>query len=341
MQDFSQIIRDIDKGQIKPVYVLMGEEPYFIDVISERIEGTLDPMFREFGLSIVYGRDTTIEQVVGSAKSFPMLGERQVVILREAQNMKEFNSRKDDDESDLKHLLTYVENPSAHTTLVVCLKNKTLDKRKKLFKTIDKKAVVFQSEKIKDNQLAAWIEKYVKERNLAIEKQASVLLAEYLGNDIGKVVNAVDKLSIVLGNNAKITSASIEENIGINKDYNVWELQRALGKKDSLKCYRIIHYFESNPKANPIQMVIPSLYSFFIKLAVLGTANDKRKAAADLGINSFFVDEYLGALTNYNIQKTEEIIHFLREADGRAKGIGSVSMEDGDILKELIAQILG
>jgi len=340
MQDFSQIIRDIDKGQIKPVYVLMGEEPYFIDVISERIEGTLDPMFREFGLSIVYGRDTTIEQVVGSAKSFPMLGERQVVILREAQNMKEFNSRKDDDESDLKHLLTYVENPSAHTTLVVCLKNKTLDKRKKLFKTIDKKAVVFQSEKIKDNQLAAWIEKYVKERNLAIEKQASVLLAEYLGNDIGKVVNAVDKLSIVLGNNAKITSASIEENIGINKDYNVWELQRALGKKDSLKCYRIIHYFESNPKANPIQMVIPSLYSFFIKLAVLGTANDKRKAAADLGINSFFVDEYLGALTNYNIQKTEEIIHFLREADGRAKGIGSVSMEDGDILKELIAQIL-
>ncbi len=340
MQDFSQIIRDIDKGQIKPVYVLMGEEPYFIDVISERIEGTLDPMFREFGLSIVYGRDTTIEQVVGSAKSFPMLGERQVVILREAQNMKEFNSRKDDDESDLKHLLTYVENPSAHTTLVVCLKNKTLDKRKKLFKTIDKKAVVFQSEKIKDNQLAAWIEKYVKERNLAIEKQASVLLAEYLGNDIGKVVNAVDKLSIVLGNNAKITSASIEENIGINKDYNVWELQRALGKKDSLKCYRIIHYFESNPKANPIQMVIPSLYSFFIKLAVLGTANDKRKAAADLGINSFFVDEYLGALPNYNIQKTEEIIHFLREADGRAKGIGSVSMEDGDILKELIAQIL-
>lgn len=340
MQDFSQIIRDIDKGQIKPVYVLMGEEPYFIDVISERIEGTLDPMFREFGLSIVYGRDTTIEQVVGSAKSFPMLGERQVVILREAQNMKEFNSRKDDDESDLKHLLTYVENPSAHTTLVVCLKNKTLDKRKKLFKTIDKKAVVFQSEKIKDNQLAAWIEKYVKERNLAIEKQASVLLAEYLGNDIGKVVNAVDKLSIVLGNNAKITSASIEENIGINKDYNVWELQRALGKKDSLKCYRIIHYFESNPKANPIQMVIPSLYSFFIKLAVLGTANDKRKAAADLGINSFFVDEYLGALTKYNIQKTEEIIHFLREADGRAKGIGSVSMEDGDILKELIAQIL-
>lgn len=340
MQDFSQIIRDIDKGQIKPVYVLMGEEPYFIDVISERIEGTLDPMFREFGLSIVYGRDTTIEQVVGSAKSFPMLGERQVVILREAQNMKEFNSRKDDDESDLKHLLTYVENPSAHTTLVVCLKNKTLDKRKKLFKTIDKKAVVFQSEKIKDNQLAAWIEKYVKERNLAIEKQASVLLAEYLGNDIGKVVNAVDKLSIVLGNNAKITSTSIEENIGINKDYNVWELQRALGKKDSLKCYRIIHYFESNPKANPIQMVIPSLYSFFIKLAVLGTVNDKRKAAADLGINSFFVDEYLGALTKYNIQKTEEIIHFLREADGRAKGIGSVSMEDGDILKELIAQIL-
>lgn len=340
MQDFSQIIRDIDKGQIKPIYVLMGEEPYFIDVISERIENTLDPMVREFGLVIVYGRDTTIEQVVGSAKSFPMLGERQVVILREAQNMKEFNSRKDDDESDLKYLLTYVENPSAHTTLVVCLKHKTLDKRKKLFKTIDKKAVVFQSEKIKDNQLASWIEKYVKERNLSIEKQASVLLAEYLGNDIGKVVNAVDKLSIVLGKSATITSVSIEENIGINKDYNVWELQRALGKKDTLKCYRIIHYFESNPKANPIQMVIPSLYSYFIKLAVLGAANDKKKAAADLGINSFFIREYEEALSNYNIQKTEKIIHFLREADGRAKGIGSVSMEDGDILKELIAQIL-
>lgn len=340
MQDYSEIIRDIEKGQLRPIYLLMGEEPYFIDVISERIENTLDPMVREFGLMIVYGRDTSMEQVVGSAKSFPMLGERQVVILREAQEMKEFKSRKDDDESELKYLLSYAENPSAHTTLVICLKNKTLDKRKKLFKTIDKKAVVFQSEKIKDNHLATWIEKYVKDRKLSIEKQASILLAEYLGNDIGKVVNAVDKLAIVLGESAKITSSSIEENIGISKDYNVWELQRALGQKDALKCYRIIHYFESNPKANPIQMVIPSLYSFFIKLAVLGAAVDMTKALAEVGINPYFLNEYKTAVSNYNVQKTERIIHWLREADARAKGIGSVSMEDGDILKELVVKIL-
>lgn len=340
MQDFSQIIRDIDKGQLKPMYLLMGEEPYFIDVISERIEGTLDPMVREFGLVIVYGRDTSMEQVVGSAKSFPMMGERQVVILREAQEMKEFKSRKDDDESELKYLLAYAENPSAHTTLVVCLKNKTLDKRKKLYKTIDKKAVVFQSEKIKDYHLVDWIEQYVKERKMSIEKQAAVLLAEYLGNDIGKIVNAVDKLAIVLGDSAKITTVSIEENIGINKDYNVWELQRALGKKDALKCYRIIHYFESNPKANPIQMVIPSLYSFFIKIAAFGAATDKAKAAAELGINSFFLKEYNAAAANYNVQKTERIIHWLREADARSKGIGTVSMEDGDIMKELVAKML-
>ncbi|MFM7104096.1 MAG: DNA polymerase III subunit delta [Flavobacteriales bacterium] len=312
MQDYSEIIRDIEKGQLKPIYLLMGEEPYFIDVISERIENTLDPMVREFGLMIVYGRDTSMEQVVGSAKSFPMLGERQVVILREAQEMKEFKSRKDDDESELKYLLSYAENPSTHTTLVICLKNKTLDKRKKLFKTIDKKAVVFQSEKIKDYHLTAWIEKYVKERKLSIEKQAAVLLAEYLGNDIGKVVNAVDKLAIVLGDSAKITSSSIEENIGISKDYNVWELQRALGQKDALKCYRIIHYFESNPKANPIQMVIPSLYSFFIKLAIFGAATDKSKVAGEIGINSYFLKEYQLAAANYNVQKTERIIHWLR-----------------------------
>ena len=166
------------------------------------------------------------------------------------------------------------------------------------------------------------------------------MLAEYLGNDIGKIVNAVDKLAIVLGDSAKITTVSIEENIGINKDYNVWELQRALGKKDALKCYRIIHYFESNPKANPIQMVIPSLYSFFIKLAAFGAATDKAKAAAELGINSFFLKEYNAAAANYNVQKTERIIHWLREADARSKGIGTVSMEDGDIMKELVAKML-
>ena len=340
MQDYSDIIRDIEKGQLKPIYLLMGEEPYFIDVISERIENTIESAVKEFGLVVVYGRDTSMEQVIGSAKNFPMLGDKQVVILREAQEMKEFKSRKDDDESELKYLLSYAENPSGHTTLVICLKNKTLDKRKKLFKTIDKKAVVFQSEKIKEYHLAAWIEKYVNERNLSMEKQASVLLAEYLGNDIGKVVNAIDKLAIVLGQNAKITTTSIEENIGISKDYNVWELQRALGEKDTLKCYRIIHYFESNPKANPIQMVIPSLYSFFIKLAIFGAAADKNKAAAEIGINSFFIKEYNVAVKNYNIEKTEKIIHLLREADARSKGIGNASMEDGDIMKELVAKIL-
>jgi DNA polymerase-3 subunit delta len=308
-------------------------------VISERIENTVDEAFREFTLVTLYGRDTSMDQVVAAAKSFPMMGERQVVILREAQEMKEFKSRKDD-ESDLRYLMAYAENPPSHSVLVICLKNKTLDKRKKLYKTIDKKAVVFQSEKIKDYHLAGWIEKYVKERKLSVDKQAAVLLAEYLGNDIGKVVNAVDKLSIVLGANAKITTESIEENIGISKDYNVWELQRALSQKDALKCYRIINYFEANPKANPIQMVIPSLYSFFIKLAVYGAAENKSQAAADLGINGFFVKEYDAAIVNFNVEKTERIIHWLREADARSKGIGTVSMEDGDIMKELVAKVL-
>ena len=253
-----RIIRDIELKNFKPIYFLMGEEPYFIDVVTEYIENhVLDDACKAFGQTIVYGRDVSMEQVISLSKSFPMMGDKQVVIVKEAQDMKEWKSRKkEDDDEDMKHLLHYLQQPTPSTLLVFNYKNKTLDKRKKVYKQLEKQGVVFDSQKIKDYKLPEWIENYVKSRGFKINGGAAQLLAEYLGTDLSKVVNAVNKLAIILPIGSEINGQHIEQNIGISKDYNVWELQKALGQKDVMKANRIIQYFEANPKSNPIQMVL-------------------------------------------------------------------------------------
>ncbi len=337
-----KIIRDLDSKNYKSVYFLMGEESYFIDQITDYAEeNILNEASRTFCQTIVYGRDVTMEQVVSLSKSFPMMGDRQVVIVKEAQDMKEFKSRKQEDESDeMKSIIHYLNHPTPSTVLIFNYKNNTLDKRKKLYKLFEKTGVVFSSEKIKEYKLAEWIEKYVATRGFKINHNASQMLAEYLGTDLSKVTNAVNKLAIILPVKSEITPQVIEENIGISKDYNQWELNKALGQKDVMKANRIIQYFEANPKANPIQRVLPALYVYYSKLAWFISLPDKRSATNDLGLSSFAINEYKDASTRYSAQKVERIIGFIRESDKKSKGVNNVSTDDGDILKELVYKIL-
>ncbi len=351
--DYLRIIRDIEMGKVAPIYLLHGEEPYFIDLITDKIEeSVLDESSKAFGQTIVYGRDVTLDQVLSQARSFPMMGDKQVVIVKEAQELKEFKRKKEEDEEDSKdedksaakttmnQLESYAANPLNTTVLVFALKNKKLDKRLKAVKAIEKNGVHFESEKVKDYKLSEWIKNYAQSKGFGMDQKVSDILADYLGNDLSKVVNEISKLAIILPKGTKISPEHIEDNIGISKDFNVWELQRALGEKDVLKANRIIHYFENNPKNNPIQMVIPTLYGYFSKLAVFISLTDKSQAASVLGVNPYAINDYKAASTRYDARKVERIIGYLRQADRQSKGIEGRSLEAGDIYRELIYKTL-
>lgn len=361
--DYLKIIRDIEMGKVAPIYLLDGDEPYFIDLITDKIEEcVLDEMAKAFGQTIVYGRDVSLEQVLSLSRGFPMMGDKQVVIVKEAQDIKEFKRKKqaskepgdgdsedetevqEDDKNNSKSAMEllelYASNPIPTTVLVFALKNKKLDKRLKAVKAIEKTGVHFESEKVKDYKLPDWIKNYAQAKGFGMDQKVSEILAEYLGNDLSKVVNEISKLAIILPKGTKITSEHIEDNIGISKDFNVWELQRALGEKDVLKANRIIHYFENNPKNNPIQMVIPVLFGYFSRLAVYISLADKAQAASAMGISPYMVNDYKAASTRYDARKVERIISYLRQADRQSKGLEGRTLEAGDIYRELIYKTL-
>jgi DNA polymerase-3 subunit delta len=352
--DHLRIIRDIEMRNFKPIYFLMGDEPYFIDMITDKIEDTvLDEASKAFGQTVVYGRDVALDQVISLAKGFPMMGDLQVVIVKEAQDLKEFKragKKSDDDDSDddsadtgkgsLASFENYVANPCPTTILVFAMKNKKLDKRMKVYKTLEKVGIIFESEKLRDYKMADWIKSYAQHQGFGMDNKVSELLAEYLGTDLSKVVNEISKLAIILPKGTHITAEHIEENIGISKDFNVWELQKALGVKDVLKANRIIHYFENNPKNNPIQMVLPSLYNYFCKLAIYISVQDKSKAASVMGVAPFAVNDYKLASAKYDARKVERIIGYLRQADRQSKGMEGGRIETGDIYRELIYKTL-
>lgn len=354
--DHLRIIRDIEMKQFKPIYFLMGEEPYFIDLITDKIESDiLDEASRAFCQTVVYGRDVSLDQVISLAKGFPMMGDRQVVIVKEAQDLKEFKrAKKEDDDDDdapsddgaksdkssMALLEQYVNQPAPTTILVFAMKNKKLDKRLKFYKTLEKTGVIFDSEKIRDYKMAEWIKNYVRQNGYGIDAKVAEILAEYLGTDLSKVVNEISKLAILLPKGTEITAQHIEDNIGISKDFNVWELQKALGTKDILKANRIIHYFENNPKSNPIQMVLPSLYGYFTKLAVYISLPDKSQAASVMGVAPYAINDYKAASAKYDARKVERILGYLRSADRQVKGLEGFRMEQGDIYRELIYKTL-
>jgi len=331
---YKQVIADLKNKIYKPIYLLFGDEPYFIDLITRYIQNNvLTEEEKAFNQTILYGKDTDIHSVINAAKRFPMMANHQVVIVKEAQDIK-----------DIDPLVHYATTPLKSTILVINYKYKTLDKRKKLYKVIHENAVAFESRKLYDNEIPGWINNYVKTKNKQIDPNAGMLLNEYLGNNLGKIANELDKLIITLPDkDEKITTAHIERNIGISKDYNNFELHKALTKKNVLKSNRIVNYFAHNPKDNPLTLTLTSLYMFYSKVLAyhfIKNKKDRRSVAATLKVNPYFLGDYETAARQYNPKKVVEIIELLREYDLRSKGYNNVSTSHGELLKELVYKIL-
>lgn len=332
MDEVLKIINDIKAGNIKPIYFLMGEEPYFIDKLTEYIEqNVLQEHERDFNQTILYGRDVTIEDIVGTAKRYPMMSDKQVVVVREAQEL----SR------TIEKIESYVENPQETTVLVFAYKYKTLDKRKKVTKLMAQNGFVFESKKLYDNQVGAWISRVLKGRGYSIEPKANAMLVEFLGNDLSKISNELSKLEIILPKGHSITANDIDVNIGFSKDFNVFELQNALGARNQVKAYQIAQYFADNPKDNPMVVTTSLVFSFFVKLLKYHGIKDKNpaKVAPLLGVSPFFMKDYDMALKNYPMKKVSTIIAALRDIDVKSKGVGANGLPNHDLLKEMLIKI--
>jgi len=333
MDEARQIVNDIQKGNIKPVYFLMGEEPYYIDKISDFIEeNVLSEEERGFNQMLIYGRDASIDEIVSNAKRYPMMAERQVVIVKEAQDL----SR------TIENLVDYAENPQPTTVLVVCYKYKKIDKRKKLYKAVNKTGVIFEGKRLYENQVGDWITRNLKSRGYSISPKASQMLVEFLGTDLGKIDNELEKLQLICPQGTTINPEIIEENIGISKDFNNFELRKAIGEKDSLKAHRIINYFSQNPKDNPMVVTISLLFSYFSQILQYHGLNDKSKAAVakQLKVSPYFVGDYVAAARNYPMKKVSHAISLLQETDVKSKGVGANNIPQGDLLKELLVKIM-
>ncbi|NHN24519.1 DNA polymerase III subunit delta [Flavobacterium jejuense] len=332
MDEVLQIIKDIKSGNFKPIYFLMGEEPYYIDKLTEYIEdNVLTEDEKGFNQVVLYGRDTSIEDIVSNAKRYPMMAERQVVIVKEAQEL----SR------TIDKLESYAENPQPTTILVFAYKYKTLDKRKKVTKVLAKTGTVFESKKLYENQVGDWIKRVLSGQKYSIEPKAAAMLVEFLGTDLSKISNELDKLKIILPKGHSITAKDIEDNIGISKDYNNFELRKAIGEKNQLKAYKIIAYFSQNPKDNPIVVTTGLVFGFFSQLLQYHGLKDKSKAnvARVLKVNPYFLSDYDIAIKNYPMKKVSAIVSSLRDIDVKSKGVGANSISQHDLLKELLIKI--
>ncbi|MGB5661806.1 DNA polymerase III subunit delta [Eudoraea sp.] len=334
MEEVKQIVNDIRNGNISPIYFLMGDEPYYIDKIAQFIsDNILTEEEKGFNQMVLYGKETSLEQVLANAKRYPMMSERQVVIVKEAQHL----SR------NIEELSSYAVNPQTSTVLVFCYKYKKLDKRKKLHKTLlGNGSVIFDSKKLYENQVSDWIRLTLKQKGYAISHKASVLLVEYLGTDLSRINNELEKLQLVLPKNTEINPDLIEKHIGISKDYNNFELKKAIGEKNIVKATRIINYFAQNPKDNPFVVTVSLLHNFFTQLLQYHGLSDHspKNVASALRINPYFVGEFQIASKNYPMKRVSNIIAYLREMDLKGKGVGAYNISQADLLKELLVKII-
>ena len=334
MEEVKQIVNDIRNGNISPIYFLMGDEPYYIDKIAQFIsDNILTEEEKGFNQMVLYGKETSLEQVLANAKRYPMMSERQVVIVKEAQHL----SR------NIEELSSYAENPQTSTVLVFCYKYKKLDKRKKLHKTLlGNGSIIFDSKKLYENQVSDWIRLTLKQKGYAISHKASVLLVEYLGTDLSRINNELEKLQLVLPKNTEINPDLIEKHIGISKDYNNFELKKAIGEKNIVKATRIINYFAQNPKDNPFVVTVSLLHNFFTQLLQYHGLSDHspKNVASALRINPYFVEEFQIASKNYPMKRVSSIIAYLREMDLKGKGVGAYNISQADLLKELLVKII-
>lgn len=332
------ILKDLKAKKFAPIYFLEGDEPYFIDLITDYIEKhAIAEHEKGFNQLIMYGKDSPLNVILSNARKFPMMADRQVVIVKEAQSIPDLGK-----EDAQKLFLSYINNPLPSTILVFAHKHKKLDGRGSLKKELDKKTVFVNSEKVKDWKLTEWVEGYFRDLGHQIDIKAAQLLADSIGNNLDVIANEVGKMLINFSEPTKFTSEHISKYIGINKDYNNFELSKAIGYKDAIKSNQIIHYFIQNPKAHPVIPIFSLLYNYFSKIALIHRAGSmhENQLAGLLGVPPFGVKEYVAAAKNYKLGKVIEVFAYIKEADLRFKGVDSGSMDEGEILRELVYKIL-
>jgi DNA polymerase-3 subunit delta len=330
---YEEIVRQVRAGDFKPIYYLMGDEPYYIDRVSDYIvEQALKEEERDFNLTILYGPQTTGEEVVNAAKRYPMMADRQVVVVREAQSLEH-----------REMLSYYVQKPLASTVLIICHKNGTLDRRTNLAKEIQKAGIIFESNKLYDRELPTFATSYVRRKGSEIAPDACMILCEHVGADLNRLAGELDKLIVAVGEGKRIDAQAIQDNIGISKEYNSFELVAALSMRDVVKSNRIVKYFDSNPKNFALQPTLSTLFKFYtdLMLAYYSPVKSEQGIADWLGQSTWQVKRnVLPAMRMYSAMKVYEIIGEIRRTDAASKGVGGQKTSDGDLLKELVFQIL-
>ncbi len=332
MEEIKEIIRNIKKKDIAPVYFLMGDEPYYIDNIADFIEANvLNEEEKGFNQMILYGRDVTINDIVSNAKRYPLMADKQVIIVKEAQDLAR----------TIDQLEDYLEQPQPSTVLVFCYKYKTIDKRKKLYKSLQKNAVLFESNKLKDYKLEDWLKQMVHKKGYHIEPKATAMLIEFLGNDLSKIANEIEKLTIILQHEKSITAEIVERNIGISKDYNNFELMKAIVDRNQLQAYKIAGFFAQNPKNNPFVVTIGTVYAYFSKLLLYHGLKDKspQNVMKNLKIVQYAIKDYEIGFRTYPMKHVSKILAHLKDMDLKGKGVGANQMSSDDLLKEMLMKI--
>lgn len=339
---FQQLLGDLKKKIYAPVYFLHGEEPYFTDeIVSYMEDNILSAADKEFNQSVLYGKDIDVLTLISTAKRYPMMASHQLVIVKEAQEIRNLIAKDSANKRD--PFLEYIQKPTPTTILVIAYKHKTLDKRTKLFKELSKHAVMLESKKLYDREVSGWVTQYVLSKGFRIHQKAAMMMGEYLGTDLSKVANEADKLLLSLQPGDEILPTMVEEKIGISKEFNIFELYAALASRNVYKANLIARHFGANPKSNPIQLTLPSIYSFFNKVMTLhavGAGSDKNQLAAAIGVSPYFLNEYIQAAQSYPMAICMRNIGFLREYDLKSKGVGAENMDDGALLKELMYKLL-
>lgn len=328
-----QLINDLKASKYYPVYLLSGEEDYYIDKVSDYFEhNVIDQDNKDFNQTILYANDTDMSTVLSYAKQYPVISPIRLLLVKEAQAF---------EPKEWEQLSNYLKNPMSQTLLVLCYRHKNFDKRSKVYKEINEKGCICEKAKIRDNELPDWIGTFANQNGYNVTLKGAMLIAECLGNHLDKIANEMSKIFINIKPGESIDENIIEQYIGISKDYNIFELQKAIGSRNALQCNRIINHFAANPKENPIQKILPILYSFFIKIMIYHQLPDKKKASSALGVNPYFIRDYETAANNYSLGKLASCIGYLYDTDLRSKGLhNSGTVSDGELLKELIFKVI-
>ncbi len=333
-----KILTDLKAKKYATVYFLQGEEPFYIDLVSDYIEANvLSEAEKGFNQVVQYGKDVTMAGVLTNARRFPMMSERQVVIVKEAQDIQDLNK-----EIGGKLLLDYLTKQVPSTVLVFCHKHKSLDKRKELGKKIDQYAVTLYTKKVYDNQLPEFVSDYIKEKKISADDRAIQGLCEYVGNDLHRLCNEIDKMIISLAPGEGITAERVMNQVGVSKEYNIFELQKAIINHDTLLANKIVNYFESNTKKSPMIPAVAYLYSFFSKLLIANHLTDKsdKGLVSELKVSPYAVRDYSLALRRYSSAKVIDSIAYIKEADLKLKGVNTGASDDGQIFRELVWRIM-